>query len=99
MKPIHFNKEKNQFLKKIRRISFEDIIRAINNGKIIKVINHPNKIRFPNQKIYLIHINDYIYAVPYVETEKELFLKTVYKSTKYTKKYLKVKKSYEKIKE
>ncbi len=99
MKPFKFNQEKNKLLRKIRKITFTGIIKAINNGKVVKVIDHPNKVRFPNQKIYLIHIKDYIYAVPFVETKEELFLKTVYKSRKYTKKYLKVKKSYEKIKE
>ena len=88
MKPTHFNKEKNELIKKTRKISFKDIIRAINNNKVIRVINHPNKKKFPNQKMYLIHINDYIYTVPYVDTKEEIFLKTIYKSRKYTKKYL-----------
>ncbi len=34
-------------------------------------------------------INDYAYAAPYVETEDEIFLKTVFPSRKHTAIYLK----------
>lgn len=90
MKPIHFSKEKDEILKKIRHISFSDVVEKIKNDEVISVIDNPNKKRFLNQKIALIEINEYIYAVPYVETGEEIFLKTIYKSRKYTKKYLKV---------
>jgi hypothetical protein len=51
---------------------------------------HPNSQR-TNQKIYIIEINNYAYVVPYVinEKRKEIFLKTVYPSRVFTKKYLK----------
>jgi len=37
----------------------------------------------------LVAINDYVYAVPYVEDSEKIFLKTVFPSRKYTKLYLK----------
>ena len=34
-------------------------------------------------------LDDYVYAVPYVEDSEKIFLKTVFPSRKYTKLYLK----------
>lgn len=101
MKPIKFNQEKDEWLKKNRNISLSNIAELIFSEQVIKVINHPNKAKFPNQKIALLNINNYIYCVPYIETKDEIFLKTIYPSRKYTKKYLKNKNSktkYEKNK-
>ena len=36
----------------------------------------------------VLRINDYAYAVPYVETDGEIFLKTVFPSRKHTALYL-----------
>jgi hypothetical protein len=36
----------------------------------------------------IVNINDYAYLVPFVETESEVFLKTIIPSRKATKKYL-----------
>jgi len=36
----------------------------------------------------VISIDDYVYLVPYVEDQKEIFLKTIIPSRKATKKYL-----------
>ena len=36
----------------------------------------------------MISIDDYVYLVPYVENEEEIFLKTVVPSRKATKQYL-----------
>jgi hypothetical protein len=38
--------------------------------------------------MYLVPFNDYVYLVPYVESEHEIYLKTIYPSRKYTKMYL-----------
>jgi hypothetical protein len=38
-----------------------------------------------------VEINNYVYLVPFVETEKEIFLKTIIPSRKATKKYLEAK--------
>ncbi len=88
MKPIHFNKEKDKILRKNRYISFSDVVKKIRKNNVVDVIDNPNRKKFPNQKIALVEINKYIYVVPYVETKHEIFLKTVYKSRKYAKKYL-----------
>ena len=85
----NWNEEKNEELRNKRNISFEEIILCISEGKIIKILEHPNKDKYPNQFMYLIEYNDYIYVVPFVnnEKEKEIFLKTIFQSRFYTKKF------------
>lgn len=89
MTEIVYDKAKNKKLKIQRGINFEDIKEAIGHGGLINIINNPNKIRYPNQKIYIVMLNNYIYGVPYVEDGKRIYLKTVYPSRKFTKLYLK----------
>jgi uncharacterized DUF497 family protein len=88
---FNWNEEKNELRKKNRGISFEEIVVCINEGKILEVLEHPNKDKYPNQFIYAIEYKDYVYAVPFAKDEKteEIFLKTIYPSRTYTRKYLK----------
>lgn len=85
---IEFSEEKNLILQETRSVSFNEVIQAIEDGKILD--NLKNK-KHPNQKILVIRIKNYIYAVPYVinEKKKTIFLKTVYPSRVLTQKYLK----------
>lgn len=43
--------EKNTWLKENRSISFEEIIAAIEVGNLLEVIEHPNQVRYPKQKM------------------------------------------------
>jgi len=88
MKYYTWNNDKNEKLKKERGISFEDVIYYIENEKLCAILKHKNQVRYPGQKIYAVEINNYVYLVPFVETEKEIFLKTIIPSRKATKKYL-----------
>ena len=88
MKYYDWNDEKNVLLKKLRGVSFEQVVLAIASGDLIDRIRHPNPEKYPNQKIYLVKIDNYIYSVPYVEDEKKIFLKTIIPNSKETKKYL-----------
>ena len=63
-----YDKQKNLKLKEERGITFEDVIAAMADGKILDVIPHHNKKAYPNQKILIIEINDYVYLVPYLGT-------------------------------
>lgn len=87
---FNWDNEKNQWLKKERNISFEQVLIAIESGDIVDILEHPNKKRFTNQILILVAINDYVYAVPAVENnnDEEYFLKTIYPSRKYTERYL-----------
>ncbi len=88
MKILNWNSDKNQQLIEGRGKSFEEAVFYIQNGGLIDDIVHPNARDYPNQKIFIVNINEYIYLVPYVENEEEIFLKTIIPSRKFTKLYL-----------
>jgi uncharacterized DUF497 family protein len=88
MKRYNWNQEKNKILKTERNISFEEIVFHIEKGDELDVYPHPNQVRYPNQKISVVAVNEYAYLVPYVESENEIFLKTIIPSRKATKKYI-----------
>ena len=75
-------------LGKERGISFEQVELAIASGDLLDRIRHPNPDKYPNQKVFLVRIEGYVYSVPYVEDSEKLFLKTIIPSSKATKKYL-----------
>lgn len=84
-----FSADKNQCLIKERGVSFEDVAVALDNGKLLDTIDHHNAGKYPNQEIYIVNINEYVYLVPFVKKDKQaVFLKTVIPSRKLTKKYL-----------
>jgi hypothetical protein len=53
----------------------------------LAVLEHPNQDKYPGQKISMVQVDDYVYAVPFVEAEFEIFLKTIIPSRKATKQY------------
>ncbi len=87
MKPTARNGKKNEHQKAQRGVSFEDVVFHIIAGDILETIDHPNQRRYPGQQIHVIAIEDYVYLVPFVESEDEVFLKTIIPSRKATKKY------------
>lgn len=88
MKPITWNSEKNAILKTDRGVSFEDVVFHIMAGDILDTFDHPNQKRYPGQQIHVIAIEEYVYLVPFVESDEEVFLKTIIPSRKATKHYL-----------
>ncbi|MBT3386438.1 MAG: BrnT family toxin [Desulfobacula sp.] len=88
MKIIEWNDEKNLSLQRERGVCFEDVVVCLLKNKVFDTIRHPNKDKYPNQRIFIIDIEDYVYLVPFVEDEKGIFLKTIIPSRKMTKKYL-----------
>lgn len=84
-----FSSSKNQQLKQERHISFEEIISVIEEGNALDVVEHPNKKKYPKQKMYVIEIEAYVYLVPFVEEGDRIFLKTIFPSRKATKDRLK----------
>ena len=83
-----WNEEKNQHLKAERDVSFEEVVFNIADGNILDIIGHPNQEKYKGQRIFIVNINDYAYLVPFVETESEIFLKTIIPNRKATRKYL-----------
>ena len=79
-----FDPEKDAWLIRQRGISFEQIITLIEAGKLIQVLEHPNKERYPDQLLYEVDVDGYVYVVPVVRQGRSLFLKTIYPSRKAT---------------
>lgn len=88
MKVYNWNSNKNRELLESRNISFEKAVFYIENGGLLDDIVHPNIKEYPNQRIFILQIEDYVYLVPYVESGDDVFLKTIILSRKFTKKYL-----------
>jgi uncharacterized DUF497 family protein len=86
-----WNSEKNEMLKESREVSFEEIATFLAAGKVWKVMDHPNPDAYPNQRVFLVPINNYIFFVPFVMEEDVIFLKTAFPHRKATKQYLKEK--------
>lgn len=88
MKNFNWNENKNNLLIKERNISFPDVVKAIKEGDLLDVIAHYNQEKYSQQYIFIIKLRDYVYLVPFVESDQEIFLKTIIPSRKMTKKYL-----------
>ena len=88
MNVFRWDNEKNELLKTIRGVCFEQVVILMERGDILDTIEHPNQKRYPGQKIAVVRIDDYAYLVPYVETGDELFLKTIIPSRKATNKHV-----------
>jgi uncharacterized DUF497 family protein len=87
MKYYAWDEEKNNLLKETRNISFEEIVLSLSNNKLLEIVEHPNKQKYPNQKMFIVEVRDYAYIVPFVEDEEKYFLKTIYPSREATEKY------------
>jgi hypothetical protein len=88
VKYLSWSIEKNLKLKNERGISFEEVTVQILSGNLLDVLTHKNQERYPGQRVLVVRINNYAFLVPYVETESEVFLKTVIPSRQATKKYI-----------
>ena len=69
-------------------MSFEEIEVAIEQGNLLDIVAHPNRGKYPNQKIFVVRLLDYVYLVPFVEDQSSFFLKTIIPSRRATKQYL-----------
>jgi len=87
VKYLDWNVEKNDWLKKNRNISFDEIAIAVIGEGLLDIIDNPSK-NFPAQKVFVLKINKYIYYVPFVEDKEKFFLKTIIPSRKTMKKYV-----------
>jgi uncharacterized DUF497 family protein len=88
MNQFDWNAEKNFLLKAERGVSFDEIVLAIEQGQLLDVVKHPNQEQYPNQSIYVINLQDYVYLVPFVQDGEMIFLKTIIPSRKATRDYL-----------
>jgi len=88
VKRFAWNPEKNEQLRELRGISFEEVLFHIENGDVLDILEHPNQERYEGQRMFVVAIENYAHLVPFIEDEKEVFLKTIIPSRKATKRYL-----------
>lgn len=88
MKIFRWNHEKNEQLKIEREVSFEEIVLAIEGDGLLDILQHLNETKYPNQRIFIVALVEYIYLVPFVEEAEYFFLKTIIPSRKATRDYL-----------
>lgn len=87
-KYFDWNDAKNLQLKAKHGIGFDEIYIALEERQLLDIIPHPNQKRYAGQKIFVVKIDSYAFLVPFVEDDEKIFLKTLYPSRKFTKKYL-----------
>jgi len=80
-----FDPEKNVKLLKERGISFEDVIEAILDDRLLLDAAHPNAEKYPRQHLMVVEMDHYTYAVPYLIDGEKFVLKTVYPDRRYKK--------------
>ncbi|MCK5803393.1 MAG: toxin [Lentisphaeria bacterium] len=83
-----WNHDKNLKLKQDRGVSFEQAVMHIERGDLLDEIRHPNSLKYPHQKVLVVRMRGYVYAIPYVEKAEERFLKTIIPSRKPTRQYI-----------
>ncbi len=76
-------------------MSFEEIVELITSKSLLAVVNHPNSEKYPGQRIFVVNIDGYVWAVPFERRGDKLRLITAYPSRKLTKIYLKGRDTHE----
>jgi hypothetical protein len=79
---------KSLSLKAERGVSFEEVLSAISQGGLLCVMDHPNRTKYGHQKMLVVRIRDYAYLVTCVESDSEIFLRSIMPSRKATRQFL-----------
>lgn len=88
MKPYDWSDEKNEWMRQERGITFEDVVFHLAHDGLLDTIKHPNQRQYPDQRIFIVNVEEYAWLVPCVEDDEVIFLKTIIPSRKMTKQYL-----------
>jgi len=82
---IYWDEDKNNKLITKRNISFNEISEILLREEYLDILENPNR---KDQLIFIICLQDYIYAVPFIIDENEnIILETAYPSRKFNKIY------------
>ena len=82
---IYWDEAKNNKLISERNISFDEISQVILREEYLDILENPNHV---DQKIFIINLKQYIYAVPFIiDDEENIILKTAFPSRKFNKIY------------
>jgi hypothetical protein len=63
-------------------------VELIESGAYTLEVDHPNKKKYPNQRILMVDVAGYASMVPFVKEGEAYFLKTIIPSRKATKRHL-----------
>ena len=88
MKLYDWNEEKNEWLRRERGVTFEEIVFHLTHDGLLDTIEHPNQASYSGQRIFIVDVDGYACLVPFVESADQIFLKTIIPSRKMTKRYL-----------
>lgn len=77
---VKWNPRKSIRLKRIRGVSFEEIVQA----KLLGIEKHSSR---DNQRFLIYEYKGYVWAVPFIFDADGIFLKTIYPSRKFKKIY------------
>ena len=80
-----YDPEKNAKLMCERGVCFEDVIEAIADDRLLLDVAHPNREKYPHQRLMIVEIARYTYAVSYLMDGEVYVLKTVYPDRRYKK--------------
>mgnify|MGYP001566010344 CR=1 FL=1 len=84
-KPFTWNQQKNEWLKKNRGISFEEVVDRLATD-LLDVRQNTSK-RHPLQLVFIVKITNYIWVVPFEESETEIQLKIAFPDRRLAKEF------------
>ena len=70
-----------------RGISFEDVVFYLQRCGLRDILGFRNPARDSQQRVLAVEIDDYVYLVPYIETDEAYFLQSITPSKKATHVY------------
>ena len=83
-----WNPAKDEWLRRNRGLSFYHVVHYLQHGGFLADIPHPNQVRHPEERLYIINIEGYAYEVPFYRIGDIETLMTAYPSRKYTREHL-----------
>lgn len=73
---FRWSDRKNEWLKKNRGVSFEDVVEAI--GHRLLDVRENKSLKHHGQKIFIVDIENYPWVIPFRETKAEIYLMTAF---------------------
>lgn len=88
MPEYSWDPHKDEWLRRNRGLSFDDVVYHLEHGDLLDDILHPNQVSHPGERLYIIRIGNYAYEVPFYRAGNSERFITAYPSRKYTREYL-----------
>jgi len=78
---IEWDEKKNELLKREQGLSFEMVLEAIEDGRVLDDYSHKDTA-YSHQRILIVRLDNYPVMVPYVQDGEKIFLKTMFHNRK-----------------